>query len=104
MGKYGGYPLQTYDLGNASVKVTLSYRTYLINYVFAIAKWHWDNGVARVDGVPRDTRFLPHPRSGGARGYDIPFRRIIHRNRRVCVPCTNIVPSRAYHPMQTPAR
>ena len=42
-----------------------------------IAKWRCDNGVARVDGVLRDTRFLPHPRLGGTRGYDIPFRQMI---------------------------
>jgi hypothetical protein len=42
-----------------------------------IAKWCRENGVARVDGVLRDTRFLPHPRLGGARGYDIPFRQMI---------------------------
>ena len=41
------------------------------------AKWCRDNGVARVDGVLRDTRFLPHPRLGGMRGYDIPFRQMI---------------------------
>jgi hypothetical protein len=42
-----------------------------------VAKWRRENGVARVDGVLRDTRFLPHPRHGGARGYDIPFRQMI---------------------------
>ncbi len=42
-----------------------------------IAKWRRDNGVVRVDGVLRDTRVLPHPRLGGARGYDIPFYQMI---------------------------
>jgi hypothetical protein len=43
-----------------------------------------ENGVARVDRVLRDTRFLPHPRKGGSRGYNIPFRQMIvdaHRAR-----------------------
>ena len=37
------------------------------------AKWRQNNGVARVDGVSRDTQFLSHPRIGGSRGYDIPL-------------------------------
>ena len=41
------------------------------------AKWRRDNGVVRVDGVLRDTRFLSHPRIGGTRGYDIPFHQMI---------------------------
>ena len=41
------------------------------------AKWRRNSGVARVDGVLRDTRFLPHPSVGGSRGYDIPFRQMI---------------------------
>jgi hypothetical protein len=41
------------------------------------AKWRCKNGVKRVDGVLRDTRFLPHPSAGGSRGYDIPFRQMI---------------------------
>ena len=41
------------------------------------AKWRRNNGVERVDGVLRDTRFLPHPSAGGSRGYDIPFRQMI---------------------------
>ena len=41
------------------------------------AKWCRNNGIARVDRVLRDTRFLPHPSRGGSRGYDIPFGQII---------------------------
>ena len=41
------------------------------------ARWRRNNGVERVDGVLRDTRFLTHPRVGGSRGYDIPFRQMI---------------------------
>jgi hypothetical protein len=41
------------------------------------ARWRRNNGVERVDGVLRDTCFLPHPRVGGSRGYDIPFRQMI---------------------------
>jgi hypothetical protein len=37
------------------------------------AKWRQKNGIARVEGVFRDTQFLPHPSIGGSRGYDIPF-------------------------------
>ncbi len=37
------------------------------------AKWCQNNGVARVDGVSRDTQFLSHPRTGGSRGYNIPL-------------------------------
>ena len=36
------------------------------------ALWRRGNGIARVDLVPRDTQFLPHPSNGGTRGYDIP--------------------------------
>jgi hypothetical protein len=36
-------------------------------------KWHQNNGVARVDGVLRDTQFLSRPRFGGSRGYNIPL-------------------------------
>jgi hypothetical protein len=35
------------------------------------------NGIARVERVPRDTQFLPHPSNGGSRGYDIPFRQMM---------------------------
>jgi hypothetical protein len=41
------------------------------------AKWRQKNGIARVEGVLRDTRFLPHPSIGGSRGYDIPFRQMM---------------------------
>ncbi len=41
------------------------------------AKWRRNNGVESVDGVLRDTRFLPHPSAGGSRGYDIPFHQMI---------------------------
>jgi hypothetical protein len=41
------------------------------------AKWHRDNGIARVDRVLKDNRFLPHSSRGGSRGYDIPFRQTI---------------------------
>ena len=41
------------------------------------AKWRRNNGVERVDGVLRDTRFLPHPSAGGSRGDNIPFRQMI---------------------------
>jgi len=41
------------------------------------AKWRRDNGVARVDGVLRDTRFLPHTSVSGSRGYNIPFRQMV---------------------------
>ena len=41
------------------------------------ARWRRNNGVERVDGVLRDTRFLTHPRVGGSRGYDIPFRQMM---------------------------
>ena len=41
------------------------------------ARWHRNNGVKRVDGVLRDTRFLPHSIVGGSRGYDIPFCQIV---------------------------
>jgi hypothetical protein len=37
------------------------------------AKWHQNNGVARVDGALRDIQFLSHPRIGRSRGYDIPL-------------------------------
>ncbi len=37
------------------------------------AKWQQRNGIARVERIPRDTQFLPHPSNGGLRGYDIPF-------------------------------
>jgi hypothetical protein len=38
-------------------------------------KWQQMNGIARarVERVPRDTQFLPHPSNGELRGYDIPF-------------------------------
>jgi hypothetical protein len=42
-----------------------------------IAKWRRDICVARVNGVLRDSRFLPHPRKGGTRGYNIPFCQMI---------------------------
>jgi hypothetical protein len=35
------------------------------------AEWQQRNGVARVEGVLRDTQFLLHPSRGGSRGYDI---------------------------------
>ncbi len=41
------------------------------------AKWRQNNGVARVDGVSRDTQFLSHPRTGGSRGYDILLRQMM---------------------------
>jgi hypothetical protein len=41
------------------------------------AEWQQRNGVARVEGVLRDTRFLPHPSCGGSRGYDIPLHQIM---------------------------
>jgi hypothetical protein len=41
------------------------------------AKWRQKNGIARVEGVFRDTQLLPHPSIGGLRGYDIPFREMI---------------------------
>ena len=41
------------------------------------AIWRCDNGVARVDGLLRDTQFLPHPSVGGSRGYEIPFRQMV---------------------------
>jgi hypothetical protein len=41
------------------------------------ALWRRNNGITRVDRVPRDTQFLPHPSNGGTRGYDIPFRKFI---------------------------
>ena len=44
------------------------------------ALWRRSNGIARVDRVPRDTQFLPHPSNGGTRGYDIPFREFILEN------------------------
>jgi hypothetical protein len=42
------------------------------------AEWQQRNRVARVEGVLRDTRFLPHPSSrGGSREYDIPLRQMM---------------------------
>jgi hypothetical protein len=41
------------------------------------AKWRQNNGVARVDGVSRDTQFLSHPRIGGSREYNIPLRQMM---------------------------
>ncbi len=41
------------------------------------AKWHQNNGVARVDGVLRDTQFLSHPRIGRSGGYDIPIHQMM---------------------------
>jgi len=40
-------------------------------------EWRQKNRIARVEGVLRDTRFLPHPSIGGSRGYDIPFRQMM---------------------------
>jgi hypothetical protein len=39
------------------------------------AKWRQRNGIARarVERVPSNTQFLPHPSNGESRGYDIPF-------------------------------
>ena len=41
------------------------------------ARWRRSVGASRVDQVPRDTRFLPHPSRGGSRGYDIDMRRMV---------------------------
>ena len=41
------------------------------------ARWRRSIGASRVDQVPRDTRFLPHPSRGGSRGYDVNMRRMI---------------------------
>ncbi len=43
------------------------------------AEWRQRNRVARVEveGVLRDTQFLPHPSRGGLRGYDIPLRQMM---------------------------
>ena len=41
------------------------------------ARWRRNNGVSRVEQVPRDTQFLPHPSRGGVRGYDIPLCQMI---------------------------
>jgi len=42
-----------------------------------VARWRRNNGLSRVERVPRDTQFLPHPSHGGSRGYDIPFRQMM---------------------------
>jgi hypothetical protein len=36
-----------------------------------VAELRQRNGVAKVEGVLRDTQFLPHPSCGRSRGYDI---------------------------------
>ena len=41
------------------------------------AEWRQRKGVARVEGVLRDTQFLPHPSHGGSRGYDIPLHQMM---------------------------
>ena len=41
------------------------------------AKWRRNNVIVRVNRVPRDTRFLPHLRVGGAQGYNIPFHQML---------------------------
>ena len=66
----------------------------------SIAKWRWDNGVARVDGVLRDTHFLPHPRIGGTRGYDIPFCQMIVDAYRAGNPAPKGMRSSVYQWMQ----
>jgi hypothetical protein len=30
------------------------------------AQWHRQRGISRVDAVPRDTQYLPHPCHGGS--------------------------------------
>ena len=65
-----------------------------------IAKWRQDNGVARVDGVLRDTRFLSHPRIGGTRGYDIPFRQMIGDAYQVGNPAPEGMRASVYQWMQ----
>jgi hypothetical protein len=42
-------------------------------------KWQQRNGIARarVERVPRDTQFIPHPSNGESRGYDIPFHQMM---------------------------
>jgi hypothetical protein len=37
------------------------------------AKRQQRTGITRVERVPRDTQFLPHPSNGRSRGYDITF-------------------------------
>jgi hypothetical protein len=39
--------------------------------------WRQKKGVARVEGLLRDTQFLPHPSHGGLRGYDIPLHQMM---------------------------
>ena len=50
------------------------------------ALWSRNNGITRVDRVPRDTQFLPHPSNGGTRGYDIPFCKFILENYQASRP------------------
>ena len=50
------------------------------------ALWSRNNGITRVDRVPRDTQFLPHPSNGGTRGYDIPFCEFILENYQASCP------------------
>jgi hypothetical protein len=50
------------------------------------ALWQCNTGITRVDGVPRDTQFLPHPSRGGSRGYNIPFCEMILENHHAGCP------------------
>jgi hypothetical protein len=53
------------------------------------AQWHRQRGISRVDAVPRDTQYLPHPRHGGSRGYDFHTREMMveaYRNYRHVLP------------------
>jgi hypothetical protein len=40
-------------------------------------EWQQRNRVARVEGVLRDTQFLPHPSRSRSRGYDIPLHKMM---------------------------
>jgi hypothetical protein len=64
------------------------------------AKWCQNNGVVRVDGVFRDTRFLPHPSVGGLRGYDIPFRQMVVEAYRAGNPAPEGMKSSVWRWMQ----
>ena len=50
------------------------------------ARGRCNNWIMRVEGVPRDTKFLPHPSRGDSRGYDIPFREVILKNHHTGCP------------------
>ena len=41
------------------------------------AQWRRQRGISRVDAVPRDTQYLPHPHHGGSRGYDFHTREMM---------------------------